>query len=151
MHRHCFALPGLILCAGVGLMPPIASEDQWLVATPQSVGLDPNKLCALAARFEEWEEANLHGVVVVRHGKLAFEHYFRGFDLKARGGPGIIDFNATTTHDLRSMAKSVTALVLGVAIDRGIVADVDQSVLSFSRTTPIFVRPTRTVSPFGTC
>ena len=47
-------------------MPPIASEDQWLVATPQNVGLDPNKLCALAAGFEEWEEANLHGVVVVR-------------------------------------------------------------------------------------
>ena len=112
-------------------MPPIASEDQWLVAPPQNVGLDPNKLCALAARFEEWEEANLHGVVVVRHGKLGFEHYFRGFDLKARGGPGIIDFNSTTTHDLRSMTKSVTALVLGVAIDRGIIADVDQSVLSF--------------------
>jgi CubicO group peptidase (beta-lactamase class C family) len=112
-------------------MPPIASEDQWLVATPQNVGLDANKLCALAARFEEWEEANLHSVVVVRHGKLGFEHYFRGFDLKARGGPGIIDFNSTTTHDLRSMTKSVTALVLGVAIDRGIIADVDQSVLSF--------------------
>src|SRR5437762_2803096 len=56
------------------------------------------------------------------------EHYFRGFDLKARGGPAIIDFN-TTTHDLRSMIKSVTAL--GVTIDRGIIADVDQSVLSF--------------------
>ena len=112
-------------------MPPIASEDQWLVAPPQNVGLDPNKLCALAARFEEGEEANLHGVVVVRHGEPGFEHYFRRFDLKARGGPGIIDFNSTTTHDLRSMTKSVTALVLGVAIDRGIIADVDQSVLSF--------------------
>jgi hypothetical protein len=67
----------------------------------------------------------------VRHGKLAFEHYFRGFDLKARDGPDIIDFNTTTTHDLRSMTKSVTALVLGAAIDRGIITDVDQSVLSF--------------------
>ena len=112
-------------------MHPIASEDEWQVASPESVGLDGAKLCALAARFEEWKEANLHGVVVMRHGKLAFEHYFRGFDLKARNGPGIIDFNTTTTHDLRSMTKSVTALVLGVAIDRGIVADVDQSVLSF--------------------
>ena len=112
-------------------MHPIASEDEWQVATPKSVGLDGAKLCALAAKFEEWKEANLHGVVVMRHGKLAFEHYFRGFDLKARNGPGIIDFNTTTTHDLRSMTKSVTALVLGVAIDRGIVADVDQSVLSF--------------------
>jgi len=110
---------------------PLASEDQWHAVTPESVGMDGGKLSALAARFEEWKEANLHGVVVVRYGKLAFEHYFRGFDLKARNGPGIIDFNATTTHDLRSMTKSVTALVLGVAIDRGIVADVDQSVLSF--------------------
>jgi CubicO group peptidase (beta-lactamase class C family) len=101
------------------------------MATPESVGIAGGKLSALAVRFEEWKEANLHGVVVVRHGKLAFEHYFRGFDLKARDGPGIIDFDATTTHDLRSMTKSVTALVLGVAIDRGIIADVDKSVLSF--------------------
>jgi CubicO group peptidase (beta-lactamase class C family) len=98
---------------------------------PESVGLDGAKLGALAARFEAWKEANLHGVVVVRHGKLAFERYFRGFDLKVRDGPGIIDFDAATTHDLRSMTKSVTALVLGAAIDRGLVADVDQSVLSF--------------------
>lgn len=112
-------------------MSPVANEDQWRVALPGSVGIDSGKLSALAARFEEWKEANLHGVVVVRHGKLAFEHYFRGFDLKARNGPGIIDFNAMTTHDLRSMTKSVTALVLGVAIDRGIIADVNQSVLSF--------------------
>ena len=88
------------------------------MATPESVGLDGAKLCALVAKFEEWKEANLHGVVVVRHGKLAFEHYFRGFDRKARNGPGIIDFSATTTHDLRSMTKSVTALSLGAAIER---------------------------------
>jgi CubicO group peptidase (beta-lactamase class C family) len=29
------------------------------------------------------------------------------------------------------VTKSVTALVLGVAVDRGIIADIDQSVLSF--------------------
>jgi CubicO group peptidase (beta-lactamase class C family) len=113
--------------------------------------MDGGKLSALAMRFEEWKEANQHGVVVVRHGKLAFEHYFRGFDLKARNGPGIINFNATTTHDLRSMTKSVTALVLGAAIHCGIIADMDQLVPSFFRTTPICARPRRTASPFGTC
>jgi len=63
---------------------PITSEDHRQMVTPDSVGLSTTKLCALVARFEEWKEANLHGVVVVRHGKLAFEHYFRGYDLKAR-------------------------------------------------------------------
>jgi CubicO group peptidase (beta-lactamase class C family) len=78
---------------------------------------------SFAAPGGSFVQEYVHGVVIVRNGKLAFEHYFRGFDLKARAGPGIIDFNSTTTHDLRSMTKSVTALVLGVAIDRGIIAN----------------------------
>ncbi|MGA7867375.1 MAG: hypothetical protein WCA23_25865 [Stellaceae bacterium] len=52
-------------------MPPIASEDQWQMATSESVGIDGAKLRVLVAKFEEWKEANLHGVVIVRHGKLA--------------------------------------------------------------------------------
>ena len=55
----------------------------------------------------------------------------RGYDLKARNGPGTIGFDRTTSHDLRSATKSVTALILGAAIDRGMIADVNQSVLSF--------------------
>ena len=129
--KYCSALLHILTHAATTGVTPIVSEDQWQVATPESVWLDGAKLCALAARFETWKEANLHGVVVARHGKLAFEQYFQGFDPKARNGPGIIDFNATTTHDLRSMTKSVTALVLGAAVGRGIIADVDQSVLSF--------------------
>jgi hypothetical protein len=79
---------GAVDACGDRWVPPIASEDKWQVATPESVGIDGSKLSPLVARFEEWKEANLHGVIVVRRGKLAFEHYFRGFDLKARGGPG---------------------------------------------------------------
>ena len=112
-------------------MSPIESDDQWQVAAPDSVGIDGAKLCALVPTFEESKEANLHGVVVVRHGKLAFEHYFRGYDLKAPNGPATIDFDRTTGHDLRSATKSITALVLGAAIDRGMITDVNESVLSF--------------------
>jgi hypothetical protein len=49
---------------GALLVSPIASEDQWQMATPESVGIAGGKLSALAVRFEEWKEANLHGVVV---------------------------------------------------------------------------------------
>jgi CubicO group peptidase (beta-lactamase class C family) len=126
------ALSGLAAhAADAACPPPAAGVDGWPLATPESVGVDGDKLCALVAKFAEWKEANIHGVVVVRHGKLVFEHYFRGYDLKARTSARFVDFNATTTHDLRSMTKSVTALVLGVAIDRGLVPDVDRSVLSF--------------------
>ena len=109
----------------------ILSEDQWQIAEPESVGLNRAKLYTLVAKFEDWKEANLHGLIVARHGKLAFERYFWGLDIKARGGPAIVDFNAATTHDVRSMTKSITALVVGAAIDQGVIADVDQAVLSF--------------------
>src|SRR5882672_4843598 len=97
---------GVLLCAPADLahtpstcMSPLQSNDQWQIAAPESVGIDGGKLCVLVPRFQEWKEANLHGVVVVRHRKLAFEHYFRGYDLKARNGPGTIDFDWTTSHD----------------------------------------------------
>ena len=46
---------------------------------PHSVGLDGARLCRIAARLKE-TEANMHAVVVVRHGRLVFEQYFPGYD-----------------------------------------------------------------------
>ena len=70
----------------------------------------------------------MHAVLVVRRGKLVFEHYFAGDD--DRLGRNVA-FGPETKHDERSVTKSVTALVLGIAIDRGWVKSVDEPVLSF--------------------
>ena len=44
---------------------------------------------------------------------------------------GKVTFNAQTRHDERSVSKSVTALVVGMAIDHGWIKSVDTPVLSF--------------------
>jgi CubicO group peptidase (beta-lactamase class C family) len=68
---------------------------------------------------------------VVRHGKLVFEHYLSGSD-EAWGRPiGNIAFGPEVRHDLRSVTKSVIALLLGIAIDRGLIKGIDEPVLSF--------------------
>jgi CubicO group peptidase (beta-lactamase class C family) len=77
------------------------------------------------------EEANVHAVLVVRHGTLVFEHYFSGADERQGRPLGQVAFGPETKHDERSVTKSVTALVLGIAIDRGWVKSVDEPVLSF--------------------
>jgi CubicO group peptidase (beta-lactamase class C family) len=110
---------------------PADLNDQWQVTEPATVGLDEGKLCALKDRFAQWPEANLHGVIVARRGKLAFETYFTGYDQWALKGPATVEFDATTLHDPRSATKSITALVAGVAVDRGIVPGIDRTVLSF--------------------
>jgi CubicO group peptidase (beta-lactamase class C family) len=112
-------------------VPPEDRQDQWAVATPESVDLDADKLCSLIPTFETFTEGNLHAVLVARRGKLVFERYFTGEDAPITGGGGIITFGPETRHDLRSISKSVTALVLGIAIDRGWVGGVDAPVFSF--------------------
>ena len=55
---------------------PTALNDGWPTATPESVGLDGARLCGIAAKLAA-TKANVHGVVIVRQGKLVFEQYFR--------------------------------------------------------------------------
>ncbi|HXA25998.1 MAG TPA: serine hydrolase [Acetobacteraceae bacterium] len=110
---------------------PATGPDGWAVAAPAEAGLDPATLCAAVPRFTEWRQADVHGIVVVRHGRLAFEHYFAGAD--SLYGVVTLDttFDAGTLHDVRSVTKSVTSLCLGIALDHGWVKTVDAPVLGF--------------------
>jgi len=110
---------------------PTAGADQWPVAALDSVGLASATLCPLVQRLDAWKEANLHSVVVVRHGSLVFEHYFAGADERGDVKLGEVAFGPQTRHDVRSVTKSIVALLLGIAIERGWVAGIDQPVLSF--------------------
>lgn len=110
----------------------IADADHWPVATLDSVGLASATLCPIVQRFDTWgKDNNLHSVVVVRHGSLVFERYFSGADETRGVKLGEVVFGPQTKHDVRSVTKSIVALLLGIAIDRGWVADIDQPVLSF--------------------
>jgi CubicO group peptidase (beta-lactamase class C family) len=109
--------------------PPAAANDGWAVAEPSAVGLDAATLCAIGPSFTSWKDANVHAVLVIRHGKLVLERYFTNTDERLGRPLGAVAFNAETLHDLRSITKSVTALVLGIAIGKGEIPGVDEPVL----------------------
>jgi CubicO group peptidase (beta-lactamase class C family) len=115
--------------AGPACGTPSALDDGWTIATPESVDLDGARLCTIAARLKE-TEANVHAVVIVRHGKLVFEQYFPGPD-ERWDVAGQFDHDATTRHDMRSASKSVISLLVGIAIDRKLIASVDEPVVKF--------------------
>jgi CubicO group peptidase (beta-lactamase class C family) len=79
--------------------------------------------------------ANVHAVLVARGGKLVFERYFRGPDeIPGRiygRRVATITFDADTLHDMKSVSKSVASLVLGIAIDRGLVGSINDPILNF--------------------
>ena len=107
---------------------PAALGDGWTIDSPESAGLDSVRLCAIAARLKE-TEANVHAVVIVRHGKLVFEQYFAGYDEPWGQNDGQHDFDATTKHDMRSASKSVISLLVGIAIDRQLIRSADDPVV----------------------
>jgi CubicO group peptidase (beta-lactamase class C family) len=47
---------------------PVLLLDGWDMATPDAVGLDPATLCGINPRFQTWTEADVHSVLVIRHG-----------------------------------------------------------------------------------
>lgn len=119
---------------------PSSIDDGWEIASPGSVGMDGAQLCTIAARLEQQATA-VHSVVVIRHGKLVFEQYFPGYDQPWGQTDGQYEFTATTKHDMRSVTKSVTSLLVGIAIDRKLVAGVDAPVLKFFPDTAAVKQP----------
>ena len=107
---------------------PVALNDGWSIAGQAEVGLDPAKLCQLDAVIAQWPKANVHSVVVVRNGKLVMERYFAGEDERWGDKLGRVTFGPETKHDLRSISKSVTSLLVGIARSEGKFPDLDSSV-----------------------
>lgn len=136
MYRMiCVVLAVLVVCAGprvaaAGCGAPVAADD-WPTGAPEEVGLDAARLCALDDRLAKSPEMNVHAVLVVRHGKLVYETYRPGEDERWGTPQGVVTHTAQMKHDLRSVSKSVTSLLIGIALDRKIISKVDQPVFSF--------------------
>ncbi|WFE30753.1 serine hydrolase [Solwaraspora sp. WMMD791] len=80
------------------------------------------RMSELLAQAEQAGQVDgLHGVVVVCGGQLLWEHYGTGEDFSWEHSLGPVRFGPTTLHDLRSVTKSVTALLYGIALGDGLV------------------------------
>jgi len=89
--------------------------DGSISAAPQ-IGLDPAKMELLTQRLEFGWYANVHMVLVEHNGELVYEKYLSGDDQSWGVSTGHREFNSTSLHDLRSISKSVTSLLLGIAL-----------------------------------
>ncbi|MER6944534.1 serine hydrolase [Nonomuraea sp. NPDC000554] len=73
---------------------------------------------------------NLHGLVVVQDGQIVLERYGAGDDFRLNDPIGHVTFDAGTPHDLRSVTKSVVALLYGIALGDGLVPSPDDGLLA---------------------
>ena len=86
----------------------------WSVAQPAAVGMDADSLVAADEHIRA-SLPNVNAFLVVRRGKLAAEYYYHG---TGRG----------TLHPTRSVTKAVVGVLTGVALQKGWLTSVDQTV-----------------------
>jgi CubicO group peptidase (beta-lactamase class C family) len=96
-----------------------AADDGLARATPEEVGLDREPLVRLGERIQADSAINIHSVLVARGGKLVFEAYFSGSDEDWGNQLGKVEHGPDVRHDLRSVTKSITSALIGIAIDEG--------------------------------
>lgn len=96
-----------------------AADPEWLTASPAEVQMDSTPLEELANLISNDDSMNIHSVLVVKEGKLIFERYFSGPDQDWGTDLGVVTFEADTLHDLRSVSKSITSALVGIAIGEG--------------------------------
>jgi CubicO group peptidase (beta-lactamase class C family) len=112
--------------------------------SPSEAGFSSDLEARLDKAIAEKRVWNLHGVVIVRHGRLVIERYFEGDDY-ARGCPlGKVAFKPDTLHDLRSASKSIVGLLYGIALGDGKVPRPDAPLFaSFPEYTDLSADPAR--------
>jgi len=104
-------LPATVLAA-----PPMQACDAPRI---EAAGFAAPTLCAVLEAPAR-DGANVHAIVVLRHGALVAERYYQGRD-RSIWSPfaRTVQFDANTRHDLRSVSKSVTSLLWGIAQGEG--------------------------------
>lgn len=106
-------------------VPPLL-DDGWRTASPEDVGFDPTRLASLTEEIRGGEHGNVHALLIERDGRLVYEEYFTGEDESLGEELGRVTFGRTSLHDIRSVGKSIVATLIGLAIDEGAIASVDE-------------------------
>ncbi len=109
---------GFLLATGAMPMG-LAQATALQTGALDAAGFAPDLADRLDAGMRSGLLRGLHAVLVVRHGRLVLERYWPGAD-ESWGRPlGVVQHGPDTLHDLRSVTKSIVALLYGIALDRG--------------------------------
>ncbi|WP_193181286.1 serine hydrolase domain-containing protein [Nisaea sediminum] len=95
---------------------PADLGDGWKTAAPEKSGFDTAKLEKLDADIRAGMHGNIHAVLIERNGALVYERYYEGPDENWGDPLGVRKSGPAELHDLRSVTKSVTSLLLGIAL-----------------------------------
>lgn len=94
----------------------------FTAASPESEGVRSSALSEMLSAIRR-ENKDIHSMLLWRHGKLLFEHYFA-------------PYTAATAHSMYSCSKTFTSMLIGIAQSKGLLSLQDK-VLSYFEDVPV--------------
>jgi CubicO group peptidase (beta-lactamase class C family) len=106
----------LALFSAISAAQNLSSDRDIPRASADENGVSTEKLRSMETAIRAGDFKKIGSVLVARHGKLVYEGYFEG--------------DATTLRDTRSATKSITDVLVGIAIGEKKLSGVDARVLA---------------------
>ena len=91
--------------------------QDWQEADPAEMGVDGDRLAEIG-EFAREQMPDLHSTLLVRHGRLIFEEYYHGY-------------HRDSFFSISSATKSVVSMLVGVALQQGLLSSLDQRIYDF--------------------
>lgn len=93
-----------------------AVTDDWLKAAPSELNLDSEALDALDQQIRKGDYQKITSVLIARHGRIGFERYYD-------------EAGASAMRNTRSVTKTITGILTGIAIEKGAIPSVETRLL----------------------
>jgi CubicO group peptidase (beta-lactamase class C family) len=137
--RYTVFLFLLFSCAGFAesqyeYRQPVENGDGLRTGTLAEAGFEKSIIARGIDRINRDKYGEIHSLLVYTKGKLVLEEYFDGHDYRwdAPGHYGkLVSWDGDMIHSAHSVSKSITSLCIGIAVDKGLIKDVQQSVFDY--------------------
>lgn len=108
-------------------IPPV-DQDGWGTASLDMLSSDAkNILFSGIDELRASEYPEVHSVLLMHNKKLVLEEYYPGKNLDGE----LVDWDRFSPHTLQSASKSFRSMLIGIAIEKGIIQSVDVPFYSF--------------------
>ncbi len=108
---------------------PQTMKDGWATGHIKDSGVSLQPMKQLVEDLDKYP-LNVHSVLVIKNDKLIFEEYFKGMDQRRGKSLGEVEFGPETLHDQRSVTKSFTSALMGIAIEKDLIK-LDDKIFKF--------------------
>jgi len=113
---------------------PSVYTDGLETASLESVGMDVLTMGEMMNYIHVTEGHTIHNILIIKNNKLVFEEYFKGYKLlwsAAEMNGELMDYTKDTDHFMASVSKSVTSVVVGIAVKEGLISDINNKIIDY--------------------